>query len=135
MSYGRGRDYIHGNTEYRGHVRQTGERMAYEHVYDETEEEYQARRAAWIAANPGRSIHGYLGMPDPYRKQHREERGLQPYDEVRTYGPYATIGPAKRAAGTGRETFKTETRTDEHGVTHLTVRRVQVGTVEWKDAE
>lgn len=127
-----GRQYINADVEYRGVVLETGERMTRELVYDETSEECAARLAAWQANNPGK---GRWLMPDGYRKCHWEDRGLEPYEDLTVRGPYATIGPARRAAGTGRaNSSAVETGTRRDGGTFTRVRKVQIGTVKWEDA-
>ncbi|WBQ03810.1 hypothetical protein [Kribbella sp. CA-293567] len=108
-------------------------RMTSETVYDETEEEYAARKEAWRKANPGRPAYE---MKPWYRTQHQEDRGLQPYADERTYGPYATIGPARAAAGTGRgQSRKVEEGTRHDGGVFRRIHTVQVGHVTWTDLD
>lgn len=128
MSY-RSRNYAASGDQFRGYVREVGERRTEEIVYDETEEEFAARRDAWTADNPGISI---WHMRDRRRKYHYEDRGLQPYEEVRTFGPYATIGPAKAAAGTGRAVRKVTEHKRADGGHYTRTAEVHVGTVEWR---
>lgn len=130
-----GRNYINADVEYRGKVTETGTRMTREMVYDETAEECEARLQAWQAANPGKE-RWYMPHGTGYRKCHWEDRGLEPYESIAVRGPYATIAPARRAAGTRRgNSAAVETGTRRDGGTFTRVRVVQVGTVEWKDAE
>lgn len=130
MSY-RSRNYVKGDVQYRGVVRTTGEHMTYEAVNDETEEEFAAR----CEAAGGRHM---LDWPDHWRKRHQEERGLKPYETERVFGPYATVGPARAAAGTGAgKSKKVETGTHKDGGDYTTVRTVEIGRVAWTplDAE
>lgn len=128
-----GRNYIHGDVEYRGRIVETGTRMTSETVYDETDAEKDARIAAWLAANPRRDL---WSMPDRWRKHHREDRGLMPYSSDRTFGPYATVGPARAAAGTGRgQSRRVETGERADGGTYHRVREVEIGRVMWSPLE
>jgi hypothetical protein len=128
MSYS-SRDYAADGLQYRGYVREEGERMREEWVWDETPEEVETRAAAWREANPGEP---YWRAPNRSRRGHHEDRGLEPYERVRTYGPYATIGPAKRAAGTGNGVRKVTTGKLSGGGHFVRVAEVHVGTVEWR---
>lgn len=131
MSRG-GRNYIHGDVEYRGVIHETGTQMRQELVYDETAEELADRRAAWIANNERQFRREPNWMAPSRRKSHLEDRGLEPYEHTSVRGPYATIGPARRAAGTGRgNSSAIETGTRHDGGTFTKVRRVEIGRVTW----
>lgn len=134
MSRG-GRQYIHGDVEYRGKETITGHREVTETVYDETEAENEARIKAWKAENPDKSEYNMSRSEgNPYwRKYHQESRGIQPFEEVRTFGPYATLGAARRSVGVGSG-FRKEKLTERNGHPHLVVLEVEIGRVTWTPA-
>lgn len=129
MSYGQGRGYIKGNTEYRAVVVTTGQRMQYdfsEKVFTETEEEYQARKLTERYA--GERFYGF------------KELGLEPYVDTEVVGPYGTPGPAYRALGVrgvGRKQGFRKERFDRNheGVKYVSIGEVQVGEVTWTKIE
>ena len=122
MSY-RSRNYAADGVQFRGHVREVGEHMKQEWVWDETEAQAEARR------DEARRNNTFYG---DYRKGHYEDRGLQSYDRTGTFGPYSTIGPAKRAAGTGSDVRKVTTTWKDNGEWCTRTAEVHVGTVEWR---
>lgn len=134
MSRG-GRDYIHADVEYRGKETITGHREFFDTVYDETEAEAEARIAVWEGENPGRSSWEMQDPDNPwYRKRHQESRGILPFTDVRTFGPYASLAAARRSVGVGAGGFRKELLTERNGHPHLTVLEVEIGRVTWTPA-
>ncbi|GAA0627497.1 hypothetical protein HPO96_37100 [Kribbella sandramycini] len=123
----RGRQYITSDTEYRGLVTEVGVRAVKVQIFDETEEEFEARKALILDERERRWA---------WRRSHWEITGYEDYERVSAHGPYSSMTSARRSVSRLLKSGPTEwIDRDDPRIRRVTSGKVQVGTVTWVDAE